>query len=53
MAAGVSLGVIGGSVGSGSLVLLGLHIYGKKKKERENEANEKEVADNSDSKCSK
>ena len=34
MAAGVALGVIGGSVGSGALVFLGLHIY-RKKKERE------------------
>ena len=31
MAASVALGVIGSSIGSGSLVFLGLHIYRKKK----------------------
>ena len=36
----MALGVIGGSVGSGSLVFLGLHIYRKKQ--------EKKLADSSD-----
>ena len=34
MAASVALGVIGGSIGSGSLVFLGLHIYRKKKQNK-------------------
>ena len=34
MAASVALGVIGGSIGSGSLVFLGLHIYRKKKENK-------------------
>ena len=40
LAASVALGVIGGSIGSGSLVFLGLHIYRKKK--------EKKLTDSSD-----
>ena len=34
MAASVALGVIGGSIGSGSLVFLGLHIYRKKQEKK-------------------
>ena len=34
MAASVALGVIGGSIGSGSLMFLGLYIYRKKKEKK-------------------
>ena len=40
MASGVAFGLIGGSVGTGSLMFLGFHLYQKKKK-KENSIPEK------------
>ena len=38
--ASVALGVIGGSIGSGSLVFLGLHIYRKKQEKKLTESSD-------------